>query len=120
MKKIPHFINNRPVDSQDGRTFDSVNPATQEVWAQAAHGGKAESDAAVSAARKAFDEGPWPRMTVGERAKILHKLADLVEDNLNELAEIEITLDNNDKTAPDIFNDYETPENRISPPCTLI
>ena len=58
MKKIPHFINNRPVDSQDGRTFDSVNPATQEVWAQAAHGGKAESDAAVSAARKAFDEGP--------------------------------------------------------------
>ncbi len=91
MKKIPHFINNRPVDSQDGRTFDSVNPATQEVWAQAAHGGKAESDAAVSAARKAFDEGPWPRMTVGERAKILHKLADLVEDNLNELAEIDTT-----------------------------
>ena len=91
MKKIPHFINNRPVNSQDGRTFDSVNPATQEVWAQAAHGGKVESDAAVSAARKAFDEGPWPKMTVGERAKILHDLADLVEKNLEELAEIDTT-----------------------------
>ena len=60
MKKIPHFINNQPVDSQDGRTFDSVNPATQEVWAQAAHGGKAESDAAVVQPGKHLMKAPGP------------------------------------------------------------
>ena len=76
MKHIPHFINNKPIFSQGDKIFESVNPATQEVWAQIAHGGKAEVDLAVEAARKAFDEGPWPKMTAKERAKILYKLAD--------------------------------------------
>ncbi len=89
MKVIPHFINNNPVESQDGKTFDSVNPATQKPWMQISHGGQVESEAAIKAARDAFDSGPWPKMTAVERAKILHNLADLVEKNLDELAKID-------------------------------
>ena len=92
MKHIPHFINNKPIFSQGDKIFESVNPATQEVWAQIAHGGKTEVDLAVGAARKAFDEGPWPKMTAKERAKILYKLADLVEKNIDELAQTD-TMD---------------------------
>ncbi len=89
MKVIPHFINNNPVESQDGKTFDSVNPATQKPWMQISHGGQVEAEAAIKAARDAFDSGPWPKMTAVERAKILHNLADLVEKNLDELAKID-------------------------------
>ena len=92
MKQIRHFINNKSIDSKDGKTFDSVNPATQTTWAQAALGSKSETETAVRAARNAFDNGPWPKMTAKERARFLHKIADLIENNMDELAEIE-TMD---------------------------
>lgn len=81
-----HVIDGDECDSLDGARFDSVDPYTQEVWASVALGGAAEADLAVAAARRAFDEGPWPRMGFAERGTLLHKLADLVEQHADELA----------------------------------
>ena len=83
------------VDSSDGKTFDTVNPATGEVLTQIAAATQADVEKAVAAARKAFDDpsGPWQKMTASERGKLLWKIADLIEQNIEELAEIE-TLDN--------------------------
>jgi acyl-CoA reductase-like NAD-dependent aldehyde dehydrogenase len=82
-------------DSSDGKTFDTVNPATGEVLTQIASATQADVEKAVAAARKAFDDpaGPWQKMTASERGKLLWKIADLIEQNIDELAEIE-TLDN--------------------------
>jgi acyl-CoA reductase-like NAD-dependent aldehyde dehydrogenase len=83
------------VDSSDGKTFDTVNPATGEVLTQIAAATQADVEKAVAAARKAFDDagGPWQKMTASERGKVLWKIADLIEQHIEELAEIE-TLDN--------------------------
>jgi aldehyde dehydrogenase (NAD+) len=77
------------------KTFDSINPATGEIITQVAEAGAAEVDRAVRAARKAFDErgGPWQKMSASERGKLLWGLADLLEKNIEEFAELE-TLDN--------------------------
>ena len=78
-----------------GKTFDTINPATGEVITQLAEAGPAEVDRAVKAARKAFDErgGAWQKMSASERGKLLWRLADLLEKNIEEFAELE-TLDN--------------------------
>ncbi len=77
------------------RTFDTVNPATGEVLTQIAEGSAADVDRAVEAARRAFEdrEGPWRKMTSSERGRLIWKLADLLEKNIDEFAELE-TLDN--------------------------
>ena len=87
------LIGGQWVDAQSGKTFETYNPATGEVLAQVAEGGRAEIDQAVGAARKAFEKGPWPDMSPAERGRILWKVADLIEQHLEELAELE-TLDN--------------------------
>lgn len=87
------LIDGRQVPACSGATFDVYNPATGEVFAQAAAGGAEDIDLAVKAARKAFDEGPWSRMPASERTKLLWKLADAIEANARELALLE-TLDN--------------------------
>jgi aldehyde dehydrogenase (NAD+) len=78
-----------------GKPFDTVNPATGEVLTQVAEASAKDVDQAVAAARKAFDEatGPWRKMSASERGKVLWRIADLVEKNIDELAELE-TLDN--------------------------
>ncbi len=78
-----------------GRPFDTVNPATGEVLTQVAEASAQDVDQAVAAARKAFDEvgGPWRKMSASERGKVLWRMADAVEKNIDELAELE-TLDN--------------------------
>jgi aminomuconate-semialdehyde/2-hydroxymuconate-6-semialdehyde dehydrogenase len=81
-----HIIGGKEVPSLDGARFDTVNPWTRETWAEVALGSKADADAAITAARQAFDEGPWPRMGYGERQRLLHRLADLMEANADELA----------------------------------
>lgn len=81
-----HIIDGDEIGSSDGATFDSVDPWLREPWAEIALGGAAEADRAVAAARKAFDEGHWPRMGFVERGAILHRLADLVEQRADELA----------------------------------
>ncbi|QSR29371.1 5-carboxymethyl-2-hydroxymuconate semialdehyde dehydrogenase [Nocardioides sp. S5] len=74
------------VPSLDGARFDTVNPWTRQAWAEVALGSKVDAEAAVTAARQAFDEGPWPRMGYGERQGLLHRLADAMEASADELA----------------------------------
>lgn len=78
-----------------GKGFDTINPATGEVLTQVAEATAKDVDQAVVAARKAFDEvgGPWRKMSASERGRLLWRIADLVEKNIDELAELE-TLDN--------------------------
>ncbi|MGI5500863.1 aldehyde dehydrogenase [Lentzea sp. CA-135723] len=86
MKSIKHVIGGAETDSADGATFDDVDPYTQEPYATVALGAAQEADLAVRAARKAFDEGPWPRMSFEERGKLLHRLADLMDAHTADLA----------------------------------
>ena len=79
--------------SVSGKTFSTVNPATGETICQVAEGDKADVDLAVKAARRAFEEGPWSKMNASERGRLINKLADLIEQNKDELAALE-TLDN--------------------------
>lgn len=83
---IKHVIDGAEVDSLDGATFDSVDPWTREPWQTVALGGAADADRAVTAARRAFDEGPWPRMGFAERGALIHRLADLIGEHAEELA----------------------------------
>jgi aldehyde dehydrogenase (NAD+) len=98
----PLLINGKWQDSVSGKTFPTVNPATGEVICQVAEGDKADVDLAVKAARRAFEEGPWPRMNASDRGRLLHKLADLIEQNREELAALE-SLDNG-KPYRDSYN----------------
>src|ERR1700720_212075 len=81
VKDQPLFIGGKWQDSVSGKTFETLNPATGEVICQVAEGDKADVDLAVKAARKAFEEGPWPKMSARERGALIHKLADLIEKN---------------------------------------
>src|SRR5260370_40169820 len=78
-----------------GKAFATVNPATGEVLTQVSEAGAKDVDQAVAAARKAFDDlaGPWRKMSASERGKILWRIGDLIEKNIDELAEA-ATLDN--------------------------
>jgi aldehyde dehydrogenase (NAD+) len=86
------MINNRWVDSESGRTFATVNPATGGQIALVAEASVADVDKAVAAARSAFELGPWHRFSGAERGKLLYRLADLIEKHSEELAYLE-TLD---------------------------
>ena len=88
-EKIRHYINGEFVDSIDGDEFDVLNPVTNEPYIKAASGKKADIEAAVASAKKAFDEGPWPTMLPRERARVLNKIADIVESRKDELAAME-------------------------------
>ncbi|TXK35638.1 aldehyde dehydrogenase [Nonomuraea sp. C10] len=81
-----HVIDGEETGSLDGRRMPSVDPWTREPWAEVALGGADDAARAVAAARRAFDEGPWPRMGFAERGRLLHRLADLVEEHRAELS----------------------------------
>ena len=87
------LIGGRWVESQSGKRFQTINPATEEVIAEIAEGDAADINLAVSAARKAFETGPWRKMDARDRGRLLYKLADLIESHIDELAALE-TLDN--------------------------
>src|SRR5271155_751507 len=87
------LIDGKWVDAQSGETFPVYNPASGEVLHQCAAGDKADIDVAVKAARRAFEQGPGPRLAHGQRGKLIWKLADLIEDHLEEFAQLE-SLDN--------------------------
>jgi aldehyde dehydrogenase (NAD+) len=93
VKDQPLFIGGKWQDSASGKTFPTVNPATGEVICQVAEGDKADIDLAVKAARKSFEQGPWPRMNASERGRIMNRMADLIEQHKEELAALE-SLDN--------------------------
>ena len=99
MKTVGHplrtqlWIGNEWADADDGATFATLNPATGETIAEVARGQAAEIDRAVEAARTAFADSRWRRMNPHKRARLLWRLADLVEANADELALLE-TRDN--------------------------
>lgn len=78
LPKTDLFIGGEWVPPSTGKTFDVVNPATEQVVAKVASGGRADVDRAVAAARKAFDEGAWPKMAAKDRAKLVWKLGELL------------------------------------------
>lgn len=87
------LIGGKWVTSVSGKTFPTLNPATGETICNVAEGDKADIDLAVKAARQAFETGPWPKMNPSDRGRLLHKLADAIEEHSNELAALE-SLDN--------------------------
>ncbi len=87
MRHVQHFIGGEYVDSADGRTFESISPIDNTVFATVAEGGQAEVDQAVSAARGAFEE--WSSMDAAARSAILHRIADGIDARADELAELE-------------------------------
>ena len=87
------FIGGQWVEASDGATFPTINPATGEELAQVALAGPVEVDRAVEAARFALERGPWGSLSGDERGNLLWKLADLIDQHADELAELE-TLDN--------------------------
>jgi len=87
------LINNEFVNAVSGKTFPTINPATEEIITHVAEADKADVDLAVAAARYAFYEGDWSKWNGYQRSQLLFRLADLIEKNKTELAELEV-LDN--------------------------
>jgi len=87
------LIDNKWVESVSGKTFEVYNPATGDILATVAEGDARDIDLAVKAANKAFRTGAWPALSPSERGRLLWKLGDLIEKNLEEFAELE-SLDN--------------------------
>jgi len=86
---VPHYIGGAFVASASGETFENLDPATNRPLARVARGRAEDVDRAVRAARKAFDEGPWPRMPARERRRYLERVAELIEKHADELAALE-------------------------------
>ncbi len=84
-----NVIGGKLVQAGGQRFFESINPSTGEAWAKVTDATLADMRVAIQAARVAFDQGPWPQMSVAERAIYLKKLAKLIRDNAKELADIE-------------------------------
>ena len=91
----PHelLIGSERVPAADGRTFETIDPATGEPIAEVSHAGAEDVDRAARVARAAFDDGPWRKLPAAERARLIQALADLIEEHTEELAELE-SLDN--------------------------
>ena len=105
IKETQCFIGGKWVPSASGKTFETIHPATEEVICEVAEGDAEDVDLAVDAAREAFDNGPWSKMDARDRGALMYKLADLIEEDAENLAAIE-TLDNgkpiSDSRAADI------------------
>ncbi len=86
------FIDGAWVEAQSGATYRTINPATEEPLTEVAEGGAEDIERAVKAARKAFSEGAWPKLSPADRGRILWKIGDLLDAHVKEIAEIE-TLD---------------------------
>ncbi|MEW9676639.1 aldehyde dehydrogenase family protein [Lentibacillus sp. L22] len=87
------YINGSYVPSISGQTFDVINPATEESIAKVSEAKAEDIDAAVGAAKEAFDYGEWTKMEAAERSRLIYKFADLLEEHREELAQLE-ALDN--------------------------
>ena len=87
------LIDGKLVDAASGKTFAVYNPATGAVIANVPEADKADVDLAVTAARRAFDDGSWDKVSPSQRGRMLWQVADLIERDLEELAELE-SIDN--------------------------
>lgn len=81
-----HIIDGAEVESLDGARMSSIDPYTREPWAEVALGSKADAERAIDAARRAFRDGPWPRMGYDKRQRILQRLSELMVEHADELA----------------------------------
>ncbi len=90
MKTYQHYIDGAYVDPVQGQWFDSIDPYRGEAWAKVPRGTAADVDKAVAAATRALNSGPWPELTASARGKLMRKLGDLVAENAERLAEIEV------------------------------
>jgi len=93
MSPLQNYIGGQFIPAKGGRTRDYFNPATGEVLGQATESDASDVEDAISAARLAFDDGPWPGTPAGERAAKLFILADLIDAHAEELAKLD-TLNN--------------------------
>src|SRR5262249_43170140 len=105
VRSSPVCIGGKFVDSVSGKTFAATNPATGKTICQVAEADKADVDLAVQAARKALEDGPWPRMDAADRGRLLYKLAELIEKQAEELAALESL--NSGKTINDSRGDMQ-------------
>jgi aldehyde dehydrogenase (NAD+) len=87
------LINNEWTSSLSGKTFDVINPATEEVITSVAEADKEDVDLAVKSARRAFESGPWSKFSARERGRLLYRVATLIDKNREELAMLE-TINN--------------------------
>ncbi|XP_027729978.1 mitochondrial 10-formyltetrahydrofolate dehydrogenase [Vombatus ursinus] len=89
--KMPYqcFINGQFVDAEDGQTYDTINPTDGSTICKVSYASVADVDKAVAAAKDAFENGEWGRMNARERGRLMYRLADLMEENQEELATIE-------------------------------
>jgi 5-carboxymethyl-2-hydroxymuconic-semialdehyde dehydrogenase len=85
-----HYIAGEFRSGVDGRAFETLNPSTNERIAEVAEGLAQDIDLAVRAARRAFDEGPWPRLTPAERASVLRRVAAAIRESAEEFVGLEI------------------------------
>ncbi|SEG87542.1 aldehyde dehydrogenase family protein [Marinobacterium lutimaris] len=99
------FIDGQWVAPVSGETFDVIDPGKGKPFAEVARAGAADVDLAVKAARRAFDEGPWPKLSFAERGAVLRKMAALISDRIDELAELEVR--DNGKPLPEARWDIE-------------
>ncbi|MEE9225723.1 MAG: aldehyde dehydrogenase family protein [Bacteroidota bacterium] len=90
MREYQLYINGEFVESKSNQTFDSINPFDQTVVARVARAGVEDARRAVDAARKAFDEGPWPGMSREERSALLKAVSDKVNERQKELVGLEV------------------------------
>jgi len=88
------LIDGEWVEAASGKTFETINPATEEILGEVAHGEEEDVTRAVRAARKAFaDDAPWRKMTPSERGRLIYQISELIEEHADELATLE-ALDN--------------------------
>ncbi|MGM0887397.1 MAG: aldehyde dehydrogenase family protein [Bacillota bacterium] len=87
------LINGELVEAASGKTFETLDPSNGKVLAVVSEAGPEDVDKAVKAARTAFDNGPWKKMSASERSRLIYKLADLMEEHKEALAQLD-TLDN--------------------------
>jgi (Z)-2-((N-methylformamido)methylene)-5-hydroxybutyrolactone dehydrogenase len=90
MKTFGHYIAGQYVEPAQRRWIDSHNPYTGEVWARIPQGCAQDVDRAVTAARQALQDGPWPKLTASARGRLMQRLADLIATNAEHLAETEV------------------------------
>ncbi|HTW89508.1 MAG TPA: aldehyde dehydrogenase family protein [Candidatus Binataceae bacterium] len=103
------LIGGKWVPAKSGKTFETINPATEEVLGLAAEGDKADVDEAVKAARRAFESGKWPKLSPHQRTRYLLRVAELIERHGDELAEL-ITLENGKPISESILEVDRTAE----------
>ncbi|WP_343115745.1 aldehyde dehydrogenase family protein [Ostreiculturibacter nitratireducens] len=99
------FIHGDYVGSASGAMFDVVDPSNREVFHRVPRGNGEDIDRAVKAARKAFDDGPWPHMSGSERGAVLRRMGDLIAERRDELARLEVR--DNGKPLPEALWDID-------------